>query len=183
MKTQLRKKYLNIRINMPKQEVTSKSLSIYNKLIDYNGYTTCREIFIYVSNDNEVDTRNIIIKALKDNKKVAVPKVISKRVMKFYYINTMNDLVIGKFNILEPVTTIEAKPTVQTLFIMPGIVFDYDKNRIGFGGGYYDYYLSQCQTKFEKIALCYDSQIVDRIIVDEHDINPDLILTESKMFK
>lgn len=181
MKEQLRKKYLKIRKNMSKQEVASKSLSIYNKLNNYNGYTTCREVFIYVSNDNEVDTLSIIIKAFIDNKKVAVPKVIGKRLMKFYYINSINDLEIGKFNILEPVTAKEAYPTAHTLFIMPGIVFDYNKNRIGFGGGYYDYYLSQCKTQFEKIALCYDIQIVDKIIVDEHDINPDLILTESNI--
>ncbi|MCT4544062.1 MAG: 5-formyltetrahydrofolate cyclo-ligase [Vallitalea sp.] len=180
MKTTLRKKYINIRNNMSEIDVFNKSINIYNKLITNKLYINCNEIFIYVSNFNEVDTSSIINKAWDDKKRVAVPKVCNN-LIKFYYINSMQDLKKGKFNILEPTTLIEGIPTDNSLFIMPGIVFDKNRNRIGFGGGYYDKYLFSYPNIFKKVAICYDYQLIDKIPTDIHDVRPDYIFTESQI--
>ena len=180
-KKEIRESYIDKRKKMSKDDVNNKSVLIYNKIITSKSYRECNELYIYVSNFNEVDTLNIIKKAWQDNKTVAVPKVEKKGIMKFYYINSIKDLRRGNFNILEPNTLIEAIPSNKTLFIMPGVVFDRAKNRIGFGGGYYDRYLFKYRESFKIIAICYDYQLLDKIPSDVYDVKPDHIYTESKI--
>ncbi|GKX30059.1 5-formyltetrahydrofolate cyclo-ligase [Vallitalea longa] len=177
-KKEIRECYLDRRKKMSKDDVINRSMVIYNKIITSELYKECNELFIYVSNFNEVDTIKIIEKAWEDNKTVAVPKVEKKGIIKFYYINSTKDLRKGKFNILEPSTLIEAVPSNKTLFIMPGVVFDKTKNRIGFGGGYYDRYLFKYREVFINIAICYDYQLLDMIPSDVYDVKPDYIFTE-----
>lgn len=180
-KKEIRECYLDRRKRMSKDDVSNKSAIIYDKIITSQIYRECNELFIYVSNFNEVDTLGIIEKAWKDNKTVAVPKVEKKGIMKFYYINSIKDLRKGKFNILEPNTLIEAVPSNKTLFIMPGVVFDRAKNRIGFGGGYYDRYLFKYREAFKIVAICYDYQLSDKVPSDVYDVRPELIFTELRI--
>ncbi|GMQ60024.1 5-formyltetrahydrofolate cyclo-ligase [Vallitalea sediminicola] len=181
IKKEIRETYLDKRSNMSKDDVTNKSKNIYDKIINSKIYKDCYDLFIYVSNFNEVDTLNIIKKAWNDNKLVAVPKVEEKGIIKFYYINSMKDLRKGKFNILEPITLIEGVPTAKSLFIMPGVAFDKSKNRIGFGGGYYDRYLFKYRKAFNLIAVCYDYQLLDKVPSDVYDVKPDYIFTELRV--
>ncbi|GMQ63425.1 5-formyltetrahydrofolate cyclo-ligase [Vallitalea maricola] len=180
IKKEIRESYLDKRSKMSKDDVINKSKVIYNKIINNRVYKECYDLFIYVSNFNEVDTLEIIKKAWDDNKLVAVPKVEEKGIIKFYYINSMKDLKKGKFNILEPKTLIEGVPTGKSLFIMPGVAFDKSKNRIGFGGGYYDRYLFKFRKAFNIVAICYDYQLLNSVPSDVYDVKPDYIFTESQ---
>ncbi len=101
--------------------------------------------------------------------------------MEFYEITSDTEWNINEYGIKEPVSGENTKkliPTSQTLCLMPGVAFDKNKHRIGYGGGYYDKYLSD-KEKYITIALCFDFQIIDtEIPSNEFDISPQYIATE-----
>lgn len=183
MKYLLRKQYLNRRKGMLSGEVKKKSNAIREQLINSSYYRGCHSLFSYVSHDNEVDTLCIIHQAWQDGKEVYVPKVIRQGQMLFYQITSMDDLTKGKYGILEPSAKIEHAPAYDSLFIMPGVVFDKNKNRIGYGGGFYDRYLAKLDEKPMVVALGYDNQIEASLSPDPFDIKPDYILTETGWIK
>ena len=181
-KKRLRTVFLKKRNELSYEEVKKKSELIYRKLIDSSYYTNCKEIYVYVSMKKEVDTIKIINKALKDGKTVAVPKVDNfKREMFFSMINSLDELEPGHFDVLEPkkdfIRPVEGNN--NTIILVPGIVFDKNKNRIGYGGGYYDRYLQKYNDIVMKtIGLAYSLQIIDNIPAQKYDITLDLIVTD-----
>ncbi len=103
--------------------------------------------------------------------------------MLFYQITSMDDLTRGKYGILEPSARLEHAPAYDSLFIMPGVVFDKNRNRIGYGGGFYDRYLAKLDEKPMVVALGYDNQVEASLSPDPFDIKPDYILTETGWIK
>ena len=140
-------------------------------------------IYPFVSYSTEADTIDIIRYYLEngseERKRIAVPKVKGSE-MDFYEIKSMNELSTGYMGIPEP---IEKRPVIadRGVMIMPGLVFDHELNRIGYGGGYYDRYLSKYgNDNLIKAAIAYDFQVVNKIdsTSEEHDIKPDIIVTD-----
>ena len=177
----IRKEILSIRNKMLPADVKSAGIIIANKFFDSEEFKKAEELLIYTSYNNEVDTYAIIKKSFEDNKKIAVPKVIDNGIMNFYYINSVNDLQPGYKGIMEPITN-ELLVSIHdnTLMVCPGAVFDKNLNRIGYGGGYYDRYMSN--KKLFKIGLAYEFQIVESISVEEHDVKVDKIITEKRIY-
>lgn len=174
----LRKKYLFQRQQNSLKSVSLMSETIINKIIESAFYKNAKTIFTYVSVKNEVDTFLLILKAFEDNKKIAVPKTYNNGIMKFYYIQSIEDLKVSRFGLLEPINTDdEAIPEETTLFLVPGVVFDYSGNRIGYGAGYYDKYLNKL-SYVTKIGLAFDNQVLEDIPSDEYDVKMNLIITE-----
>ena len=131
-----------------------------------------------------------IKKAFEDGKNVFCPKVTdrAKREMAFVKITSLSDLKSGYMGIREPEISETsvifcADAFSHSLVIMPGVSFDRDRNRLGYGGGFYDTFLSQ-NAGISTVALAFECQIYDGTfpdeIIDEHDIKPDKIITESK---
>ena len=115
-------------------------------------------------------------------KKVAVPKVLDDGLMEFYYIESFDGIEIGYCKIPEPVGGTVATDK-KVLILMPGLAFDRNHNRIGYGGGFYDRYLERyADTEFTKVSLAYDFQIFDELKVEEHDKKIDAIITEDEVF-
>ena len=102
--------------------------------------------------------------------------------MEFYCIQNEHDLVSGYMGIMEPSDSCEKAKTRDGLFIMPGLAFDYDFHRIGYGGGFYDRYLSEDNT-FIKAALAFDFQLLESIPYEEHDLKPDYIITQTQFIR
>ena len=165
---------------MSTEEVVLKSRVITDKLLSLPEYRKADRIFTYVDCNNEVITRDLITKAWEAGKHIAVPRCRNKR-MDFYEIRDFKELSPGKFGIPEPVTEVRAD-WEDALMIMPGVAFDRSLHRIGYGGGYYDRYLSLHRTLF-CIALAYDLQLFTSLPFDEHDILPDLLITELEVLK
>lgn len=172
MKKQLRKQYLNIRKLIPHKE--EKSMIITNKIISSPIYKQANTIALYYSLADEVQTLSLIKQALADHKQVCLPKVISKTEMSFYEITSLHDLEKGSFHIYEPMTNHQIDSF--DFMIVPGVCFDNNGNRIGFGGGYYDRYLKSqtCKT----IGICFKEQVIDFINTEENDIKIDEIVTD-----
>lgn len=184
-KTKLRKEILAIRGLLNQEEVIKYSIDVERKIFSLKNYDKSEEILIYVSYNNEINTINLIGNAFANNKKVAVPKVHKDGEMDFYYISSLDDLVKGYMGILEPDADLckcvdVNKRFDKSLMICPLVAFDSRCNRIGYGGGYYDRYLSK--VKISTVALAYDFQKVDDIKVEEFDEKIDMIITPKNTY-
>lgn len=155
-----------------------KSVTILDKLMNMEEYKRVTCIYVYASFKNEVMTKPLIKKALLEGKKVALPKVLGKEI-EFFYIKGEEDLEESSYGILEPKEGCEKAEDKNALLIMPGVAFDKENNRVGYGAGYYDKYLQKPNNHY-KIALAYKFQIFDSVSYDEYDIRPDLVLTEER---
>lgn len=181
----LRNKILIIRNSLDKEVKEAMDDKIYNKLITSDLYIKAKNIFIYLSFGSEIQTNNIITKALRDEKEVYIPKVYKKnKLMKAVRLKSFNDLKENSMGILEPIddSNYIDKREID-LILVPGVVFDLNGNRIGYGGGYYDRYLQDIKEIRNKVVLAYDLQIVDSINPDIHDIAFDYIITNTRLEK
>jgi len=178
MKKEIRKNFLKKREQASKDDKDSKSNEILSQLLDLKEFKEAKRIKCYVSKDPEVDTHKLIIHVLKSKGSIIVPFV--QGCMKCSEIKEFSQLTKGKYDILEPKQKTESKQEPD-LIIIPGIAFDRKGNRIGFGQGYYDKFLSK--TKAKKIALAYDFQIIKNIPIESHDISMDMIITNKEVIK
>ena len=166
----LRDEYKTIRKNIKFKKL--KDFMIFLKVITNKKVRNCKGILIYVSKQNEVDTKRLIKYFLK-RKHVAVPKIENGE-MNFYYIKNLGELKLGFFNILEPVTNNIVSSYSSCVCITPGICFDKKGFRIGYGKGFYDKFFSK--NEVYKIGLCYRECLVDKIEHEKHDLGVDKII-------
>lgn len=177
-KQQIRKEILGIRRNLSPEYMEKSSLMITEKIINHPEYQEAKWIFCYMDAKGEVQTKYLIEHAWKNGKRVVVPKVEGKE-MSFYEITGFSQLETGNFGIMEPVSTcikVDSKDK-KSIMIIPGVAFDQAGNRIGYGGGYYDKYISS-HSKMYKMAIAFSVQIVPQIPSEEYDIKMDCIITE-----
>ena len=171
MKKELRKEIIYLRDNL--EDRYNKSMIIKNKIMNLDIYKNSKVIALYSSMKSEVDTKELIKESLELGKKVLLPRILNKNKMIFIEINNDTNYERNTFGVLEPIG-IEEKNI--DLMIIPGVAFDKDNNRLGYGRGYYDKYLKD--KDLYKIGICFHEQLVDNIEVDEHDIKMDLIITD-----
>ncbi len=179
-KKQIDKQKLREKIKLKLLDMTSikrqlKDIRIYNKLIALKEFKDSKTIFTYVSWAEEVDTGKFINLALKEGKKVFVPKIdLKKKQMDIYQIKSLKELKEGTYKILEP-TGEKSRKKDFDIIIIPGLAFDRKKNRLGRGGGYFDKFLKNA--KGLKVALCFKEQIVSAIPVQKHDIKMNMLIS------
>lgn len=177
MKNEMRRFFLNLRREMGEEKIEKYSEKIYDKLIKTDLYQKADTIFVYVSMEKEINTEKIIRKALEDGKYVYVP-FIEEKEMKAKKLEKYEDLVEGKFKIKTTISDISIENPDLTL--VPGLTFDKNKNRIGYGGGYYDKFLGKTETT--SLGLFASPFESIEIPTDEYDIALDYILTEEGLF-
>lgn len=184
-KIELRNKILSLRNALDLNYKIELDEKIYNNLFNDELFIKAKDIFIYIGFGTEIDTKPIIKRALNENKNVYIPKIYKDdKFMKAIRLNSFDDLKENSMGILEPVEDNECidKNDID-LIIVPGVVFDEKGNRIGYGGGYYDRYLAEIQSKNNKLVLAYEFQVLDCIIEEDHDIKVNYIFTEEKIRK
>ncbi|MEG2738452.1 5-formyltetrahydrofolate cyclo-ligase [Clostridium sp.] len=183
IKNELRKEMIKRRNEINNVEKIKMDNKIIETFINTIEYKKCKQIFIYIGFGSEINTKKLIEHALEDGKEVYVPKVIKKD-MVFIRIDNLENLVTSNYGILEPIGD-KSDFDVDKLgiVIMPGVVFDKQGNRIGYGGGYYDKFFNNNSINARKIALVYDFQIINAIPSEEHDIKVDSIMTEEKLIE
>ncbi len=177
-KADIRKRIKAVRNAMDMDDRAQRSELICRRLSALPEYVNAINICAYISKGNEVDTRLIVEKAWSDGKHVYVPKVYGQD-MEFIEITDYGELITGNFGILEPDSD-DFEEIKDGIMFMPGIAFDHSRNRIGFGGGYYDRYLA-VHVGLVTVALAYEFQIVDKIDSEPTDIRPHIIVTESEV--
>lgn len=171
----LRKKYLEIRKSINKHDKEKYDNEILEKVISLQEYKESDFILTYVSLKDEVDTFKLIEHSLEIGKRVAVPKCEGDNIV-FYKIKTLSDLEEGSFRILEPTTNEAVVDFANSICIVPGVAFDKENNRIGYGKGFYDRFLEKYDGT--KIGLTYRECICDKIDNDINDIKMDIVITD-----
>jgi len=158
---------------------------IFSHLISSSFYKNAKVIFVFVSFGSEVDTHRIIHRALADNKVVGVPRIPSKeRGIEVYRIEGFHDLEERYYKILEPKEHCSPiAPEEIDLILMPGLAFDLQGGRVGYGAGFYDRFLHRLQRPVDKIALAYQFQVFDKVPFDAFDVRIDGIITEEGVKK
>jgi 5-formyltetrahydrofolate cyclo-ligase len=168
---------------LSKKEREAKSRFIANALFDQELYKSADNIVIYYPFGSEINTLYIIDDALKNGKKIILPKVRNNELQLCYVKDLKIDLVEGAFGIMEPKATCKvARLEDIDLIVLPGTCFDRKMNRIGYGGGFFDRILARMPAATSKIALAFDIQVLDFIPNEEFDKKVDLIITETKIY-
>lgn len=161
------------RAMMPEQ-IESASQQLTELFLATQAYRNAKTVYGYLPYNQEVRTVPVLEQALKDGKKVAVPKVFGDE-MKFIYLDDLNKVEKGYSGIPEPIDDGPEADDPTALVLMPGLAFDREGHRIGYGGGFYDKFLSK-EPNHPTVALCYDFQIVEDLPVDYYDIPVDCVL-------
>ena len=186
-KAEIRKEILNIRNNMDEKEARRKSQIIIDRLKNTEEYKNSANIMVYMDFKNEVNTKIFIQEALREGKSIVIPytdienvKIIPVKIL------SLSDLVPCRFGYLEPALENTDKPydiKLLDLIVVPGVVFDKRKNRVGFGKGYYDRLLINKKPGAKAIALAYEFQVTEEVPEEEHDIKMDKLITEERIYE
>lgn len=179
-KLQLRKSTIMTLKNISGAEKRSIERGLTEHLLKSSLWQSASQIGVTVAQGFEWDTEPIIKAAWQQNKRVCVPKCNpEKKEMIFYHLQHFDQLESVYFNLREPdpVRTVQADKKQIDLLIVPGIVFDRRGYRIGFGGGYYDRFLTDFAG--ETASLASVKQIVSRVPADAFDIPVKHLITEN----
>jgi 5-formyltetrahydrofolate cyclo-ligase len=169
---------------IPSEERKIKTQEISKRFYSLKEYRDAKNILIYYPFRSEVDTTVIIKRIIADGKKVILPRVSGKALELFYIKDIKKDLKPGAYGIMEPDRglCVPAKYTEPDLVVVPGVGFDRHKDRLGYGGGFYDRLLPKLSKNIQKIALCFQVQIVDLLPSFAHDIRVDKVISENESF-
>jgi len=182
-KSKIRKRILNVRNNMSKEDVKKNSNAIMDKITSLDIYKHSKVVFIYMDFKNEVMTSNLIKRMLSEKKRVVIPYTDSiNTVLIPSEITKESDLKQNSFGYYEPKSILPVNIEEIDLVIVPGVVFDKNLNRIGFGKGYYDKILNRLKPSAKKVALAHDFQVLEDIPAEEHDVKMDMIITEKNIY-
>lgn len=177
----LRENFKIIRKSL-KNKITLDNL-IFRNLISHIDFSKYKSVIVYVSFGVEVDTLNLIEYLRSNNISIYSPKCyVEDKSMRFFNIDDKNSLVKGAYGILEPLENPlnELTDFSNCLCIIPALSFDDFGYRLGWGGGYYDRFLSHHYDIF-KVGIVYSSCLSDILPKDHFDISVDMVLTEKKI--
>ncbi|MBI3035817.1 5-formyltetrahydrofolate cyclo-ligase [Candidatus Woesearchaeota archaeon] len=175
MKNNLKEPTLEKRNSLSKEEILERSDKIKNNLFNSEQYKKSKTIMFFVSFNSEVHTHDMIKESLR-NKTIIVPKVEHNEIEPSVIID-FDNLIPGKFGVLEPIEAMKIAYKNIDLVLVPGLVFDREGHRIGYGFGYYDRFLAKVP-KAAKIGLAFDFQVVDKIPREMHDVPVEVVVTD-----
>ena len=159
---------------MTEEEIVTKSQQVCRLLMDHDLYKNARTFYGYLPYNQEVRTTPLLEQAIRDGKRVAVPKCYGDE-MKFIYLDDLTKVEPGYANIPEPIADGPIADDPTALVLMPGLAFDPEGHRVGYGGGFYDKFLAQ-EPHHPTVALCYDFQMMPHLETEEYDVPVDLVL-------
>ncbi len=176
MRKILRQIMLTARGELLPDQIQEWSGSLISKLAAFPQMIRAQNIMCFLSIKNEVDLRPFIYEAQQDGKKILIPRVETKNLMVAAEYQP-SKTTRGPFDITEPVGE-SFDPQQIDVVLVPGLVFDYNGYRLGYGGGYYDRFLPLLRPDAFICGVCYDFQIVETVFPHAEDIAVDWIVTE-----
>lgn len=154
--------------------------AITANVLSQSVYQSCQTLFVYCSTPEEIDTRAIITDALRHDKRVCLPKCMPGHRMQLRQIASFDDLTEQTYGIDEPGSHCPViLPEQVDLCIIPALACDASGARLGYGGGFYDRFLTQTQAC--RMVLCAQERILPYVPVQPHDIRCDCIVTEQEV--
>ena len=159
---------------MTEEEICQRSQKLGLLFRESELYRNAKTVYGYLPYNQEVRTVAMLEQAIRDGKRVAVPKVYGEE-MRFIYLEDMTQVDTGYAGIPEPVADGPVADDKTALVLMPGLAFDPEGHRIGYGGGFYDRFL-ELEPDHPTLALCYEFQMLAHLETEEHDIPVDCVL-------
>ena len=173
-KSDLRDRIKKKKHAMTGAEIEEKSTRLARLFLESEPYQKANTIYGYLAFNQEVRTLPILEQALRDGKQVAIAKCYGKD-MRFIQMEDLRQIQTKSFGLPEPIADEPVAQDEHALVLLPGLAFDRNGYRIGYGGGYYDRFLSR-EPDHPTVALCFDFQILDHLPVEEFDIPAQLLL-------
>ena len=173
-----------------KDEVSAAAVEKFMALPEYEKAHT---IMWYIDCRSETRTKpQLLAEVEKGEKKIIVPYCTEdengENKLGLWHMESLEEMVVGKWNILEPPKESwgnpekEVTPEELDMIMVPGVGFDRDGGRMGNGQGYYDRTMEKVRPDCFLIALCYESQLFDNILVAPHDVYMDKVVTEKEVY-
>lgn len=159
---------------MTEEQIVTASRRLGEMFRAHPLYQNAKTIYGYLPYNQEVRTVPMLEQALQDGKRVAVPKVVGDEMI-FIYLDDLTRVELGYCNIPEPIDDSPEAQDPTALVLMPGLAFDAQGHRIGYGGGFYDKFLSKEPTH-PTLALCYGFQMMEHLETEEFDMPVDVVL-------
>ena len=159
---------------MTEAEILEKSARLGELFLASDAYKNAKTVYGYLPYNQEVRTVAMLEQALADGKRVAVPKCYGDE-MRFIFMDDLSKVEKGYANIPEPIADDPIADDETALVLMPGLAFDPQGHRIGYGGGFYDKFLAK-EPDHPTLALCYDFQMVEHLETEKFDIPVDTVL-------
>lgn len=189
MKTQLRKQLRTKRNSLEKDIQFDKSYTIMETVVAHFEFLQSKQVLCYLSFQSEVYTKGIIEYAWLLNKSVFCPKIVENEI-RFFKISNFDELELHPMGFYEPrvdETSIEwtqqqatqYQAGEETIAIIPGLGFDLNGNRMGYGGGYYDQFLRKHPSVI-RMGICYEEQILEELSVEEWDQPMQYIISDQQ---
>ena len=165
---------------------------ICNRFTTQSAYQQADTIMWYLHCRSEVRTIASVTTELNGSKKIIIPYCTvdqnGQPKLGLWWLEDLSELSPGTWNILEPQKARwgekakEISPKDLDLVMVPGVAFDRQGGRLGNGAGYYDRLLKQVRPETTLMAVCYESQLFDKIIMEKHDVYMDAVLTETNCY-
>lgn len=173
-KQALRKEIRDKKRAMTEAEIVAASQRLAALFVASEAYRQAKTIYGYLPYNQEVRTVPMLEQALADGKRVAVPKCYGDE-MRFIYLEDLSQVEKGYCGIPEPIADEPIAEDETALVLMPGLAFDPQGHRMGYGGGFYDKFLEK-EPNHPTIALCYEFQMLEHLETEAHDIPVDTVL-------
>lgn len=179
-KNSLRRKLLSRRHALPLEQQLAKSRAIQTRFVATELFREARSLGLYSPVNSEVLTDEIFSAALSAGKKVVFPRVREHH-LDFIEVRGQEDLRKGAFGIQEPVGEQVTPLNELDVLVVPGVVFDAQGGRLGYGKGFFDRGLDEKKLKPFLVGLCYEIQLVTFLPKENHDVLMDALVTERRM--
>jgi 5-formyltetrahydrofolate cyclo-ligase len=161
---------------MPPEEKQKADRIICDNVMVLPEWRKATIVCLYMSTADEVDTKPLLAAALTEKKQVVFPRVDHERLV-LYQIRSIKDFTRGAYHILEPKKTmLIVDPASVDMFIVPGVAFDRNGYRLGWGKGYYDTLLAGINVP--KIGLAYSVQLIAELPHTSYDVPMTMVITE-----
>jgi 5-formyltetrahydrofolate cyclo-ligase len=184
-KQRFRKSILEVRNKQPPDRIIDKSDQIITRFMNLEEYKAAKVVMLYSGKEKEVQTEKLIRATLKEKRVILPITNKEQRILELSEIKNFDELEKATFNILEPKKGFIRLVAVDNLdlIVVPGVAFDYNGNRMGYGFAYYDKLLSTVKKPILFIALAFQFQVLKTIPHSRHDIRVHVIITEEQIIR
>ena len=173
-KKELRRQIRELKRAMTNEQIDAASARLGELFLNCPQYKQAKTIYGYLPYNQEVRTVPMLEQAMKEGKRVAVPKCYGDE-MRFIYMDDLSKVEKGYANIPEPIADDPVADDPTALVLMPGMAFTKNGDRMGYGGGFYDKFLA-AEPDHPTLALCYEFQMLPHLETEAHDIPVDYVL-------
>ena len=183
-KRQLRKRVIALRDALDSQAREACSREVCRRVAESAEFGGAKVVLLFARFGSEVDTGDLLREAPATGKRLVLPRVNPEtRVLELREVRSLtDDMAPGTWGIPEPIADRCPEVALESIdfVLVPGVAFDRELRRLGYGGGYYDRILASVAHRAPATAICFGMQIVPEVPADEHDVRVPVLITESE---